>query len=205
MEAVATHSRRLESAWDRDHLGDARYVVMERGIETRHLGQLGIETMKRLDRLDLAGEMVGVVNSDPAQRTDNLARDSHRTVELLATVNNAMPNNSDVTQADAKSEVFHEEADSGWLIGSVDLTIDFRTAIGIRHDQPRTRHTDPLDSAPQHSNRRVGRSEQRELEARRTAVDRQNERPARFLQSGACRPGGSICGSEGHDVTRSYE
>ena len=59
--------RRLVTPRDRYDLGDARQIVMEGRIEARHLRQLGIETPERLDRLDLAGKVVGVIGDDPAQ------------------------------------------------------------------------------------------------------------------------------------------
>ena len=104
MEAVATNPGRLVPPRDRDDLGDARQVVMEGRIEARHLRQLGIEAQERLDRPDLAGQVVGVVGDDPAQLLENLGRDELRAVEAVAPVDDAMTDDGDVLQTDEVSE-----------------------------------------------------------------------------------------------------
>ena len=64
--------------------------MMKGRIETRHLRQLGIETPERLDRLDLAGKVVGVVGSDPAQLLEDLGGDELRPEVAVAPVYDAM-------------------------------------------------------------------------------------------------------------------
>ena len=69
---------------------------MEGRIEARHLRQLGIEAQERLDRPDLAGQVVGIVGDDPAQLVEDLGRDQLRTVEAVAPVDDAMTDDGDV-------------------------------------------------------------------------------------------------------------
>ena len=71
---------------------------MEGRVEARHLRQLGIETPERLDRLDLAGQVVGVVGDDPAQLLEDLGRDELRPEEAVAPVDDAMTDDGDVRQ-----------------------------------------------------------------------------------------------------------
>ena len=104
VEAVATDPGRLVPPRDRDDLRDARQVVMEGRVEARHLGQLGIEAQERLDRSDLAGQVVGVVGDDPAQLVEDLGRDELRAVEAIASVDDAMTDDGDVLQTDDVSE-----------------------------------------------------------------------------------------------------
>ena len=89
--------------------------------------------------------MIRVVGDDPAQLIEHPCCDALRAVEAVATVYYSMPDDSDVRQPDVTSEALHQMADSRCLIRGFDLAVLLLTALIIGDDQPRTRHTDPLD------------------------------------------------------------
>ena len=173
MEAVATDPSRLVTPRDRYDLGDARQIMMKGRIEARHLRQLGIETPERLDRLDLAGKVVGVVGNDPAQLLEDLGCDELRLEVAVAPVYDAMADYGYARQRYEMSESLDQEVHSRRLIRGLDLAVLLLTT-GLGHDEPRTRHPDPLDATEQEPLKPVGQRKQREFEARRAAVNRQD-------------------------------
>ena len=84
-----------------------------------------------------------------------------------------MADDGDVRQPDEVSESLDQEVHGRCLIRDLDLAV-FLLTIGLGQEQPGTRHPDPLDATGQEPLRPVGQREQRELEARRAAVDRQD-------------------------------
>ena len=86
--------------------------------------------------------------------------------------------------ADEMSESLDQEVHGRRLIRGLDLAVLLLTT-GLGHDQPGTRHPDPLDATGQEPLEPVGQREQRELEARRAAVDRQDVGSLRPLGLGA--------------------
>ena len=126
---------------------------MKAGVEARDLGQVGIEAPERLDRPDLAGQVVGVVGDDPAQRLEDLGRDPLRAVEAVAPVDDAMPDDGDVLQADDAPEPIHQQGHGRRLIGDLDPDIDLLVTAGRGHDQAGIRRPDPLDLTGQEAPR----------------------------------------------------
>ena len=188
MEAVATDPRRLITPRDRYDLGDAREVVMEGGIEARHLRQLRIDAQERLDRPDLAGQVVGVVGDDLAQLLEELGRDELRSEEALTPVYHAMADDGNVLQRDEVSESLDQEVYGRRLIRGLDLAVLLVTT-SLGHDEPGSWHPDPLNPTGQEPLGPISRREQRELEARRAAVDRQDVGSVRPLGLRATRAG----------------
>ncbi len=148
MEAIATDPGRLVTPRDRDDLSDARHIMMEGRIEARHLRQLGIEAQERLDRPDLAGQVVGVVGDDPAQFVEDLGPDEFWSEETAAPMYDAMADGGNVREPDLVSESLDQEVHGRGLIRGLDLALLWR-AIGLGHEEPGTRHPDPLDSTGQ--------------------------------------------------------
>ena len=198
MEAIATDPGRLVPPRDRDDLGHAWKVVMEGRIEARHLRQLGIEELERLNRPDLAGQMVGVVRDDPAKLGQDLGRNELRPEEAVAAVNHTMTDDGDVFQTDQVSEQLDQHTHGRRLIRDLDRTLLVPKAIGVGHDQPGPGHPDPLDTTGQEALRPVGRCEQPELETRRAAVDRQDAGSVTPLRRDATRPRRDLLAVESH-------
>ena len=89
-----------------------------------------------------------------------------------------------LVSADEMSESLDQEVHSRRLIRGLDLAVLLLTT-GLGHDEPRTRHSDPLDATEQESLKPVSQRKQREFEARRAAVNRQDVGSLRPLGLGA--------------------
>src|ERR1700722_18327311 len=104
MKTVATDSGRLVPPRDRNHLRHAREVVMERGIEARHLRQLDIKAQECINRSELAGQVVGVVRDDSAQLLEDFRSDELRAGESVAPMDDTMTDDGNILQTDDVSE-----------------------------------------------------------------------------------------------------
>ncbi len=108
-----------------------------------------------------------------------------------APINDTMPDGGDVRETDRAFEPIDQQADGRLLIRGIDRAILLATAIGLGHDPPGILQTDPIDTTGQELRRRIGPLEERELEARRSTVDRQDARTFRTSGSKSLGPGTS--------------
>ena len=136
MEAVAANPGCFIPPRNRDHLSHPWEVVMEGGIEASHLRQIGFEMQERLDRSDLAGQVIGVVGDDLTQLIEDRGGDELRSPEAVASVDDAMTDDGDVVQTDHVSEKLDQQAHGRWLIRDRDGVILLLAAVGALHDQP---------------------------------------------------------------------
>ena len=195
VESVPPHALRLVAARDRQQLGHARQVMVKRGVEARHLGQVGKPPMKRLDQQDLLRQMLGVEGTELVQLLDHFRGDSLRLAILRPAVHHAMPDRGQCIAPGAFVDPVHQSAHRRRVV---------RRRHGPRkvppgpalHPQGGVRQSNPLDLAVQIRRKRVTSLEQRELDARRAAIDRQDAWVGWFHNARGCFPArqcSSIC------------
>ncbi len=145
---------------------------------------------ERLDQLDLARQMIRVVRADLAQFLDQLGRDAFGLMVATPTMNDAMPDGGDLLEPDRAFEPIDQQAGGRLLVRGIDRAILRATNAGIGHDPPGIREPDPIDLTGQEPRGWIGPLEDRELEARRSTVDRQDA--VKSLASNSQRPGRGI-------------
>ena len=129
---------------------------------------------ERLDQLDLTRQVIGVIRADLAQFLDQLGRDAFRLMVPAPPMNDTMPDGCDFREPDRVFEPIDQQADGRLLVRGIDRAIFLATAAGIGDDPPGILQPDPIDVAGQDPRGRIGPLKERELEARRSTVDRQD-------------------------------
>ena len=84
-----------------------------------------------------------------------------------------MSDGADFRKPDCAIEPIDQQADGRLLVRGIDPAILLATAAGLGDDPPGILQPDPLDPAGQEPRGRSGPLKERELEARRSTVDRQ--------------------------------
>ena len=97
MEAIAAEPRCLVPPRDRDDLHDAEQIMMKSRL-SKHAtwGNSALRRRNASDRVDLAGQVVGVIRNNLAQLVEDFARDALRTKEAITSVDDAMTDEGDV-------------------------------------------------------------------------------------------------------------
>ena len=91
-------------------------------------------------------------------------------------MNDTMPDGADIREPDCAFEPFDKQADGRFLVQGIDPAMLFTTAAGLGHDPPGLLQPDPLDPTGEALRGRIGPFKERELETRRSTVDRQDAR-----------------------------
>jgi hypothetical protein len=187
VEPVAPQPGRLEPAGDRHEPGDARQVVVERRVEARDLGQGRVEPAERLDEVDLPRQVLRVVRADPPKLGEQVVGDGLRLEIPAAAVDHAVPDRRECGEPHLAIDPLDQQPRGRPMVRCLDRGLADRAA-DADGGQPRAGQADPLDPARGPPRGRVGPIEQRELQAGRPAVDRQDERPARRPRRQVARP-----------------
>ena len=98
-------------------------------------------------------------------------------------MNDAMPDSGDLGEPDGVFEPIDHQADGRLLVRGIDRAILVAPAAGPVHDPPGILEPDPIDPAGQEARGRIGPLIDRELEARRSTVDRQDAVRSRAANS----------------------
>ena len=106
-------------------------------------------------------------------------------------VNDTMPDGGDLREPDRALEPIDQQADGRLLVRGIDPAILLATAVGLGHDPPGILLPDPIDPTGQEPRGRIGPLEERKLEARRSAVDRQDAGTSRAPDPKRLGPGSS--------------
>ncbi len=175
METVSTDPGRLEPAGDRHDPGDPRHVVMERRVETGHLGHLGQSVPEPLDHGDLAGQVVGIHRADSPQLAQHVLADLLRPDVLRPPMHDAVGDPGDRRPADLPVQPVDQPAGRRLQVRGVDAGGLGLSAGRMLHNRLRLRQPDPFDPPLEERTRRgAGRQrKQGKLERRRPAVDRE--------------------------------
>ena len=178
MEPVAPDAEAPVPPRDRDDLrGPAASSRWKAVSKQATCGTPGTARADRLDQRDLPGQVFRVERGDPPQLVEHLRGDELRLDESAPPVDDAVPDGRDRAEPRLSSDPLDHQPGGRGLVRGLDRAILTPTAAGIADDQPGLPEPDPLDAAGEDPLDRVGRREDRELQAGRAAVDRQDVGP----------------------------
>ena len=106
-------------------------------------------------------------------------------------LNDTMPDSGDLGEPDCAFEPIDQQVDGRPLVRGLDPAILLATAAGLGHDPPGILQSDPIDPAGEQPRGRIAPLKEGELEARRSAVDRQDAGTSRTLDPNPLGPGTS--------------
>ena len=174
VKPVAPYPLRFVAARDRQQPRHARQVMVKRRVETRHLRQVGKAAMKRLGQQDLLRQMLRIEWTEPAQLLDHFRGDSLRLAILRPAMHHAMPHRGQCLAPAALLDPIHQNADRRRVVRRRHRPREVVRGVQAFYPQGGLRQSNPLNRALQNPSERVTGLEQRELDARRAAVDRQD-------------------------------
>ena len=174
VKPVPPHALRFVAARDRQQLGHARQVMVKSRVETRHLGQVRKSAMKRLGQQDLLRQMLRIEWTEPVQLLNHFRSDSLRLAILRPAMHHAMSHRGQCITPDAFLDPIHQSAHRHRVIRRRHRPRKVVRLVQAFHPQGGLRQSNPLNPALQNPSERVTGLEQRELDARRAAIDRQD-------------------------------
>ena len=165
MKPVPPHALCLIAARDRQQLRHPGQIVVKRGVETGHLGQVGKPVMKRLCQQYLLRQMLGIKWIKPMQFRNHFRGDSLRLAILRPAMHYAMSHGGQAISRRSSIQSMRT-AHRGRVVRRrhrarevIRLVDSFRMPCGIRQ-------ADPLNPARQNALERFPGLEQGELDAR---------------------------------------
>jgi len=173
VKAVALHASRFVAARYRQHRRDAGHGAMECRVEARDLGQGGTQPLHFLHELDLARKMFRVEGRDPLQFLEQTGRDPLR-VRMVHAVHDAMPGGFGGRHQGVRPQPVHEEGDRRSLIAADRDPVSGGRAVSIIHGKRGARKAYPVHLAGEQRRRGIPGVVERETDARRTPVEREN-------------------------------
>ena len=159
---------------DRHDLGGPGHRAVKTGVEARDLRHTGDGADERLDQRDLAGQVFRIEWADPPQLIEHRRRDQFRLDEPVPPVDDAVPDGRHRGETAGVLDPLNHQFRCRGLVRCLDPEVFPLTAGGTRHDQSRIPLPDSLDTSREDPLGQIGRCENRELEAGRSAVDRQD-------------------------------
>ncbi len=146
---------------------------MKGRIEAADLHKARQTLLAGLDQRDFARQMLGIQRGEPAQFVEHGRGDRLRSDELRTAMNNSVPHRRGIRQADALVEHIEERLRRrGQVTGRDRLRCD--GGFTIAKDQRAIALPNPFDTPREEPRRRIAWREQRELQTRRAAIERQN-------------------------------
>ena len=125
VEAVALDALCRVAPRDRQQLGDTRHGAVKRGVEARHLGQFRMPLAERLDQLDLARQVIGVIRRDAVQFREQLRRDPLR-FGMLHAVHHAVSHGLDRREDRLRLEPVQQNTHRRAVVGGGKAAGDLR-------------------------------------------------------------------------------
>ena len=174
VKPIAPHPLRFIAARDRQQPGHARQVMVKSRVETRHLGQVGKPAMKRLGQQDLLRQMLGIEGAEPVQLLNHFRGDALRLAVLRPAMHHAMPHRGQGFTPAAFLDPIHQSAHRRRVIRRRHRARKVVRQVRALHPQGGLRQPIRSIGALQDPSERGAGLEQRELDARRAAVDGQD-------------------------------
>jgi len=147
---------------------------VKRRVEAGHLGQMGKSPVKRLGQQDLLWQMFGIEGTEPAQFLHHFRRDSQRRAVLRATMDHAVPHRSQSGAPASFLDPIHQGAHRHRVIRRLHRPQKVVRLVQALYPQGGLRQPNPFDRALQNPPERIAGLEQRELDARGAAIDRED-------------------------------
>ena len=174
MEAVALDAGRGVRAWQRDGPGDRWLGGVERGVEARHLRQIGIARGQGADRHQVDGLVQRRQRHQALERREHLVGDPHGLGEPLAAVDDPVSDPGERGPREVPVNPGADRCDRALVVrrlAGLAVTLDQRCSSGHADVQTRA-HPDAFQLAVRLGGEVVrARVVQRELDARRAGVD----------------------------------
>ena len=168
MEAISLHPGATDLQWQRNKIDFIAMSAMERGVEARHLGQVGTKRGDDLDRLQVVRLVQGRKRAQRRELRDHLRARPHRLRELQPAVNDAMADGDELVVAALSLQELDQMGDGAGMIQLAPLApclcADFG-ALRVLGDESRCR-ADAFDLPLQQRVLVVRDVEDAELEAR---------------------------------------
>ena len=180
VKPVPPHPLRFVAARDWQHLGHARQVMVKSRVETRHLGQVRKAPMKRFGQQDLLRQMLRIEGTEPVQLLDHFHRDALGLAIFRPAVHDAMPHRRKCTMPAAFFDTLDQRVHRRGEIGRRHWPRKVVARVQAFHPQRSPRLPDPVNPAPQNPAERIIGLKQRELDARRASINRQDARVTGF-------------------------
>ncbi len=130
--------------------------------------------MKRLGQQDLLRQMLRIEWTEPVQLLNHFRSDSLRLAILRPAMHHAMPHRGQCITPAAFLDPIHQSAHRHRVIRRRHRPRKVVRLVQAFHPQGGLRQSNPLNPALQNPSERVTGLEQRELDARRAAIDRQD-------------------------------
>ena len=165
VKAVAPHAQRFKAARDRHDLRHARQVMVESGVETRHLRHVGEAAMKRLGEQDFFRQMLGIERAEPPQFLDHGRGDDLRLAVVRPAMHHAMPDSRQRVAPAAFLDPVHQHADRRRVIRRGHSARKAVRRVRRIDEEGRVGQANSLDPAVQDAPQRAPRLEQREFDA----------------------------------------
>jgi hypothetical protein len=132
--------------------------------------------MKRLGQQDLLRQMLRIEWTEPSQVLDHFRSEPCGLAVLRPAMHHAMPHGRQASTPAAFLDPIHQNTHRHRVIRRRHSARDVVCLVPAFHAQSGARQSNPLNPALQNASQRVTRLEQRELDARRAAIDRQDAR-----------------------------
>ena len=174
VEPIPPNALRLVAARDRQQSGDARHGAGETPCRNTPPEAGQESAMKRLDQHDLLRQMLRIEWTEPVQLLDHFRGDLLRLAIFRAAMHHAMPHRGQCVTPAVFLDPLHQSADCRRVIRRRHRPRKIVRRVRALHPQGGLRPPDPLKFAPQNPSERLTGLEQRELDARRAAIDRQD-------------------------------
>ena len=136
--------------------------------------------MKRLGQQDLLRQMLGIEWTEPAQLLHHFGCDSLGLAIFRAAMHDAMPHRRKCIMPAAFLDTIDQRAHRGVEIRRRHGPRKVVARVQAFHPQRSPRLPDPVNPAPQNPSERFTGLKQRELDARRASINRQDARVTGF-------------------------
>ena len=173
VETVALNSLGVEAARKRQQLGHARHGLVKRRVETGHLGQFWMTLAERLDQFNLAGQMIRVVGPDAMQFIQQFLGDNLG-LDVFHPMNHPVSHRPDRFKTFLLFQPINQEIRRRFVIGGGEAEAPLPFPGRIMERQIRPAQADAVNLSIKPSLQRFACLIQRELDARRAAVDGQD-------------------------------
>ena len=139
---------------------------MKRRVEAGDIGNARDGPRDRFDQRDFPRQVLRVEGGDPPQPVEHLRCDQSWLDESVAPVDNAVPDGRDRREPRISPDLLDRQPGGRGLVWRLDLAIlRVLMAALVAEDQPGAIQPDPLDAPREDPRERVGRGEDRELQA----------------------------------------
>jgi hypothetical protein len=165
--------------------------MVKGGVEANDLGAVRGDRPERVDQLDLPWEVVRRIRRDPSQFFENLGRDSLGPMKSVPAMDDPMTDRRNLNHPTGRHQAIDQETKRYVMIGDRKPVVDEDPPFSVERLESSVGESDSIDLSGEDAMAEVVVSKNRELDARRTAVDREEMAIIDVAElSGVRRPSG---------------